>query len=350
MEPWQASQFWVTYRDGFVRRGLPGEVLSAVTGGSPTMAQMTAAAIALSVAAAAAWAVLARAVWRVATDDARALAMALVVASPFAFSLLVRDIGRYDAIGIAAFVMFAAVMPHLGRPRWPVLAGMSAVTAAAVASQELLIAFLVPLTVVALGAAGWTGRGLMVRAAAVLAPGALVAVASVTITPSRMSLLMAVDAAHAAGTGTDRYHSNAISALTQTTGQALRHFTGISPITFGVCLLSLGGCWAATTTVLWYLLGRRGGRLFWAYAAIYASMALALSAVGIDYRRWWALAFAATVVTLLLLPARDPQPRVRGRLLLLASILAASVLGQLFPSYPWWDPSALTNVVLDARG
>jgi hypothetical protein len=350
VEPWQASQFWVTYRDGFVRRGLPGEVLSVVTGGSPTIAQMTAAATALLVAAGAAWAVLARAVWRVAAEDARAIAAALVVVSPFAFSLLVRDIGRYDTIGIIVFVMFAAVVLHSGRPQWPALTGMSAATAVAVASQELLIAFLVPLTVAALGAAGWTGRRLVVRAAAVLAPGALVAVASVTVTPSRTSLLTAVDAAQAAGTGTDRYRSNAIAALTQTTEQTLRHSADISPITFGVCLLLLGGCWAGTTALLWYLLGRRGGRLFWAYAAVYAAMAVALSVIGIDYRRWWALAFAAAVATLLLLPARDSQPHVRGRLFVLAVlVLAASAIGQLFPNNPWWDPSAPTNVVLDVR-
>jgi hypothetical protein len=152
VEPWQASQFWVTYRDGFVRRGLPGEVLSVVTGGSPTIAQMTAAATALLVAAGAAWAVLARAVWRVAAEDARAIAAALVVVSPFAFSLLVRDIGRYDTIGIIVFVMFAAVVLHSGRPQWPALTGMSAATAVAVASQELLIAFLVP------SYSGGTGR------------------------------------------------------------------------------------------------------------------------------------------------------------------------------------------------
>ncbi|MDP9460533.1 MAG: hypothetical protein M3Q22_09890, partial [Actinomycetota bacterium] len=49
---YKAPGFWLDYRSGFVRRGLPGEVLRRLIGGSPTFDQIQRTGLGLSRAAA----------------------------------------------------------------------------------------------------------------------------------------------------------------------------------------------------------------------------------------------------------------------------------------------------------
>ena len=105
-----ASAYWVNYSDGFVRRGLPGTVLYAITGGHLTDRSATLfAAVLLAVACSAFVGITIIWVRRLPRADDRLFAAVLVLASPFTFSLAVRDVGRYDAICYATLVAIAAL-------------------------------------------------------------------------------------------------------------------------------------------------------------------------------------------------------------------------------------------------
>ena len=105
-----ASQWWLSYELGFVRRGLPGQVLAwAVGGGDPSAWQVTTAALMVTGAAVVCLVWLAWIVARDAAPNVQLAVAALIAASPFTVSEYVRYLGGYDAIGVLAMVLTVAV-------------------------------------------------------------------------------------------------------------------------------------------------------------------------------------------------------------------------------------------------
>lgn len=353
--PSQASQFWVTYGDGFVRRGLLGEVLTVLAGGPPTAPMVYTAAVVLALAAIAGLTVIVAAVTGAApTSRSRLLILAILVASPLTYSLLVKDLGRYDAVGVAVLGCLVALV-H--RVRGTGLAGRCASTAlvaclvaAATASEEFLLAFIAPACVIAMRLI-W-GKRATLAAAVALAPAVVIALASLAHRPSAAFLVDAVDAAHRAGIAVDATSGNAITALSQTSAQALSHVLGLSPVTLPLAIALFGGAAVVALYLVWRLLGCPRIPELWLAGAVCAATAIAVGLVGIDYRRWWALAFIGTLSALALLASERTQAAgrtsavPRWAAVVVGVVVAVSLAGQLLPVEPFWDSNAPTRITL----
>jgi hypothetical protein len=354
--PYNLSAFWVTYSDGFTRRGLPGELLAELTGRAPTATDAAVFSVVLMVAAAVALAFLVHAMnttqWPGHLD--RLYGTTLLVASPFTFAFLVRDAGRYDTIGYCALALVVPIAlrwsagPFRSGAALFVIAGLAAV---ATASEEFLFAFLVPVCVVALARMGWRGTRLGIVAAATLGPAAVIAVASVFARSSTTALRAAVLAAHQGGLDVSTSFPNAITALVQTPSQGFQKLLATSPFTVVVSHAMFGGCFLAALWLLWLTLGRWQGRTYWTVVGFFALLALSLSVFGTDYKRWWALAFIAVVATVGLLrtstDAGNTPLRRPGVAAAACVVLACSLVGQNVPVWQWWDPGSATQFVLD---
>src|SRR5262249_47975292 len=135
--------------NGFIRRGLPGEVIRIVTGGHGRSSTEVAGWTLTLLAALAAIAIVLMAASRSRDRYSRCLIATLGLVTPLGMTTLLRDPGRYDAVGI----VFLALLLLLTRrpPRAAVLVCAVAVAlAAVVASEEFLIAYLAPAIVLVL--------------------------------------------------------------------------------------------------------------------------------------------------------------------------------------------------------
>jgi hypothetical protein len=351
---WQASQFWLTYEHGFVRRGLPGQLLHAVVGGSPTAVEVDVAAVLLAVCAAAALAAVAVQVAAAALDfRSRLVVTAVVACSPFTLSLLVQDLGRYDAIGVVAILGIGLLAGRVHTPLGAVAVALLAVSA--VGAEEFLIVFVAPVVVAAVVGRSQARSGLIIGA--LLAPAAVFAAASFVFAPARTSLVSAVAAAHEARPDITVTGRSAVAALTQTPQQALGELAAMLPLTMPVLTVVLGGFWLVSILLLWHLVGAPQRARARRAAGSVAAAAVALSIVGVDYRRWWALAFVAFLAVLHILVRRQPETAVRtavrpasprwamvGAVVLLASV----VLQQMPVAASYFDPAAETALYLEA--
>lgn len=350
---YNASAYWVSYRDGFVKRGLPGAVLETVVGGPPGLLAASVFGAALIVLALAALALLVRVTVRAVPAPAhRLVGAALVIASPFTFALVVQNRGRYDLIVVVCLVLAAWLASSRSLP-WLRAAGISALVAVGAASMEIAFGFLGPLAVVAAARLGRSAAERIGLGALALLPGLAVTAASLIAPPAGSALVAASERAAAAGLPITAAQESSISALGQNLSDALAFTASVSPLSILLCAAVLGGCYALSAYLLWVVTGRVRPRPVLAVVAVNALVALVLSAVGTDYRRRWGLAFVATAAGLVLL-ARD-VPRVPAarhaderpwRRLLVAGLLASAVL-QVFPIWPTWEPSASTNASLE---
>lgn len=342
---YNASAYWVSYRDGFVRRGLPGAVLEAVLGRPPGVLAAAVVAVLLILLVLAALAVLTIAAVRAtAVAQDRVVVAALVLASPFTFTLAVINRGRYDAVVVACVAVIVVLANLRTLPLLRVL-GISLTVVAGVGSLEISLAFLAPLALLAVVRLGRTTVERIGWGALAVLPGLALAVVSLVVRPSVGTLRTMMERASAAGIPLSGSEENSISALGQTTRDALVHTAGISPLTILLCAVLLGGCYALTASLLCVHLGHV--RLRWALAllSLYALAALGLSAVGDDYRRWWGFAFVAMVASLVLLrqgAVTIPAPRHAkgppGRRLVVVALLVSAAMA-LFPIWPSWDQS-----------
>ncbi len=350
---YNASAYWVSYRDGFVRRGLVGQVVETLLGGPPSLAAASVVGVLMVVLVAAALVVLTRMILAVVRDPRdRLLVAAVVVASPFTFSLAVQNRGRYDAVVVACLALVAVLAVRRSTP-WARVLGIALSVLVGAATEEIAFAFLGPPAVVAAARLGRTRTERLVGVVVALAPGLVVTLASLVVRPSRDLLVAASERAAAAGLPVTLTEESSISALGQTTRDGLAFTAGISPVTILVCTVLLGGCFALSAYVLWARTGRAHPR--WALLAVVAQgvAALLLSTVGDDYRRWWGLAFVGMVASLVLLTegaVSVPAPRHTrarpGRPLVVALLLASAAL-QVFPIWPTWDPAAATTASIE---
>jgi hypothetical protein len=336
---WQASQLLISYEYGFVRRGLPGEILALLTDRIPGPGGVTIAAVSLASAALLAWVFLGSVVLRrIRAGWTRLLAAAALVASPFTVSLAIIDIGRYDAVGLVALAVLVGVSGR-ARPSVVCAVGAACVTIAT-ATAEILFAVVAPVAVVACWHA--YGSNMTRRAALIsvlmLGPGAMIAVASFALRPTEVVLHQFLAyALHVRPDIQQGPYLNAVSALAQNTQ---RIGAGISEIAAATLLFEtalFASCYGAAVWLLARLAGQPARPLFDLAVMGFACVALMLTVLGIDYRRWWALAFAGVVAVIALLPAnRPPRPDIAQAKApcVIAALLILSVAAQALSVSP----------------
>ncbi|WP_432491853.1 hypothetical protein [Kineococcus gypseus] len=363
VEGWQLSQYWLGHGAGFVRRGLPGEVLARAVGGAPDLAQAQRAALGLTLAGAAGALVLtaalvlaARGAWR------RAALAAVVLSSPLTLPLLAHDLGRYDALGWVVLPVLA-LLPWRGRRAWPTALLSAALVAAATATEEFLVAAAVPVVLLGVREA-LPGRRARAAAAGLVAlgPGLALALASALVPAPPAAVAAALERGAAAGAVLG--DPNAVTTLAGTWRAQLRWVRDLQPEGVVLAVLVTGGLAAAAGALAWWALGRPAPRAAAAAGAWASALALALHAVGVDHRRWWSLALLTFLACLLRLvraqraraqrggrAGRVPRPAPVPVPVQLAAV-AVALLGlpaHDSPVYPRWDPSVPgTSAPLDA--
>ena len=315
------SGYYISYASGFIRRGLPGAVLALFT--TPSHASAAALFWVLTAITLASVLTLAALVAAEARGRRRALVALVLIASPFTIAGAADYLGRYDAIALTllALVVLAARAGLLERPVASA-AALSVAVVVATLSEEIVFPYLVPVVL----ACAWRLRDrpplrigrMRVPAAIVLAVPPLLAgaVAAVVSSLTRASPALVAHAHALAGVAPGRLDSAAY--LGYSLEQELRFMRS-----FGVENLVLGSLvwvaiFAATCVALRSLLGL-GGRAYWACAAYCAALAACLCLLGSDWRRWWLMAFAALLATVLLTRPRDvgaasPVATAGGRL------------------------------------
>lgn len=338
---WPSTQYWVTYQFGFVRRGLPGELLRLVAGDSPGATAITVAGVLVSAVGMLAIAALAAKAARQASNRAARLGVwAVIVSSPFTFSLLTRDLGRYDALGaVAAFLLTRVRWDGPPRRLWAPAAATAAVLAVAAATQEFLPLLLVSLVALAVWQAdGPTSLPLRATfAAASLLPALVIAGASALTAPSPKLLDQAL--ASASSAGVDVSQRNAITTLTASLHEQVAYVAERGPVTVAVWIVAMAGFYVAASGLLWRLTGRPVRRTATVVGLYLGAAALVLSVVGVDFRRWFALAFVAFLAALVMINARksptdEGTPELTVFWLSLGVFVGLCLLAQFLPYYP----------------
>ena len=345
---WAIPQYWVDYREGFVRRGFPGQVLAWLCGGPPTLAQVTWAGAVLSVAGLVAIAVVAIKVAAMGDRAShRALLLVVVVASPLTFSLITVDRGRYDALGMVALAVLLSLRVFNNAPRpWISAVVSGLVIAIAVASEEFLLAFLVPVALIGISRADLRRPGRVLSLVALLlGPGTVVAAASLAQRPPAHLIETTLHRAAAAGSTVPA--PNAVSVLDDSLSAERALVSALSLRDTLLFVLVLSGCYVVTAFVTWVLVGRPQARWIATLAAFYGVLAIALGLIGVDYRRWWALAFlgllscfakmlgeTAVGAEVETAPRASPAVVPRWFSYVAVALLVLSIPGQYFPVFP----------------
>jgi hypothetical protein len=339
---YKAPNYWLGYRSGFVRRGLPGEVLRRLTAGRPTYRQMERMGVALSRSAAAS-------IVPMAVDVAlrgpgklpRIAATGLLVASPLTCTLLLHDVGRYDGVGVLVLALLST-----GRFAWlrlPLPASAVLIAGAvsvAVASEEFLLAVLAPTVVAAVHLLSrhhqlTRDQGLQLLGG-VLAPGVVVAGASLLTPVPADALTTARAEALRAGARPAGPTGDALAALNRGFVENLAYFRLFGPTPVVMSFALWGGFYFLTARLLEKLLSAGAGSWYSSLVAAHAFVGAALSVAGVDFRRWWGLALAGLMSAVVLTdasPVGDPVGTAAfGGALALA---VAGVLPRDLKVYPW---------------
>ena len=325
---WMASQYWLDYRDGLVRRGLPGALLRLLSGGRPDGTVVTWVGAGLTIAALAATVVL---VLRAARG--RWLVVAVLALSPITFGMVLRDIGRYDALVVLAFAFFAlAPAPR----RWPMAVVAAAVLLVAGGTEEFAVAYLLPLVLLW---SGWRG----VRLAAVVAPGIAVALLSIVARPSAALVADVIDDARAEGVQASNIPNyNAVVVLRNGLREQIDFVFGHSRTQMIMAFVVFAAFYAVVVVVLRSFV--TSDRRLLPLAAWQAGVATLLCAIGVDFRRWWMLAAVALVAGGVRLPAdvrEDAVPAIRPALI--GALLLVSAVFQEVPVESFWFPQTMEN-------
>jgi hypothetical protein len=258
---WAIPQYWVDYREGFVRRGLPGQVLSWLLGSPPTLSQVISAGLVLSAFALLAVVVLAFQVSALSDQPTRsAMIFVILLASPLTFSLIMQDRGRYDALGIVALPALIYLRTVDARRPWlsAIVGGL--IIAIAVASEEFLLAFLAPVALV--GSIPWRGWRRPARSIGLLviwlAPGTAIAAASLLLRPPEHLIESSLSRANAAGSNIPI--PNSVSVLGDSLNVERAVVAGIPTRDVLVFNVVLAGCYLVTVFALWALMGGHSAR------------------------------------------------------------------------------------------
>ena len=340
---YKAPNLWLDYRAGFVRRGLPGELLRRAVGGPPTYRQAQATAVGLSRAATLSIVPMAvRVAGRAPDPWPRAAAAALLLLSPLTCSLLGLDVGRYDAVGALALALMAARSVWLPLPLPLGAALLGTAVGLATASEEFLLAVLAPTAMAAVGAAVPAGTSRLRRltvVGAVLGPGAVVAAASLLVPAPKGALRAAREEAARAGVGPAGPMGDALDALDRGPVENLAFFRLFRPAAVVLSLGLWGGLYGLTASALRALLGAGDG--YRALVAVHTVVGAALSGVGTDFRRWWGLALLGLVASVGLAdPAVGEHPASPAAVAGAAALALAGLAVRDLEVYPWGGPRA----------
>ena len=355
--PYVAPLYWLGYGDGFVRRALPGALARLLAGGAdPSLGEATAVGVGASVLAVLAVLLLAALLARRACSRASAVGVAAaVVASPLTVSLLARDLGRPDAFGVVVLVALAAV-PWRRLPAVAVAVAVAVLTTAAVAAEELLVAFVLPVGLLALRSAG-PALQRPLPAALALAPSVGLALLSAAVPVSPALLDQTLAAALAAGVPPSPpilpgyLDHDAVSRLGYGFVENARTYYSVTtPVGVVVATLLCVGFYLLVLLVVRRLLGGPLGPRAWrAAVGLPALAALALAAAGIDYRRWWALALVTALGLLLQLTAGGPRRPAVVRTGLVVALVVLAVTGATLQTLPLWPVRSLAELVTRLR-
>ena len=339
---YKGPNYWLGYGSGFVRRGLPGAILRRVAGGSPTYRQMERTGVALSRAAAVSVVPMAVQLGlRAPGGLPRITATGLLVSSPLTCTLLLHDVGRYDAIGVLALALMATGRSAWSRLPLPVSAlVMAGAVSIAVASEEFLLAVLAPTVAAAVHLISrhhGLSRSAEIRLlSGVLAPGTAVAAASLLTPVPADALASARAEAQRAGVRPAGPIGDALAALNRGFVENLAYFRlfGRTPIALSSALW--GGYYFLTAVLAKKLLGPGAGPLFSPLVAAHALIAGALSASGVDFRRWWGLALIGLMSAVALTDGSRTVEATGASTLAGATALALiGLLPRDFTVYPW---------------
>jgi hypothetical protein len=339
LETWIGPQYFADYSHGFVRRGLPGEVLGLVSDRGPrallsAMWTLTFAALVGLIL------IVSRLIGRARGGGLKriVLLLAVVVVSPISVSEIVLDPGRYDFVGIVAAAALVTI-GLLGDPRTTLVLA-AAVAVVAVASEELLLVFVAPFVLIAARrVAGLAAPHAQVArlSAFALAPALVVAGLSALTRPS--ASFVASMLARAGHPPTEVYDSATVLRLSFSDEVRLAY-----DWSHGVpnMLLSAGiwlAVYAAAVAAVAALMPRPPAH-YWRSAGYFALIALGLGIVGVDDRRWWTLAFLAQLAfASTMAPSDRADPvvlwlrtrRVRAELLLPAAALGVALVTYNLP-------------------
>ncbi|SEP65673.1 hypothetical protein [Microlunatus flavus] len=344
---YSATQYYLTWQDGFFRRAFPGTVLHLLTGRDPSIAGLTVVITVVTVLGLVATAVLVALAARLdAFRGVEALALTVLVTSPLTFSMVLHNRSRLDSVVVLLFLLLALLPSRVLGARWLSSVLAAGLAAAAVGSLELSVGF-VGAILLARALREPAGPARVVRLVAEVAPGAAIALASLLLRPSAASVDRV--AGRFASVGIAAPHENSVSVLTNDLPQALAlnrdHLLATRVLWFLVFL----ACFVVTVHLLRRLADRTAGagprRAETVFAALVLVTAGAVSVVGFDYGRWFSLALLALLASSVVLrgrpttplrvPTQDrPLPRTTNRLLV--AVLLVSLLGQHFPVYPAW--------------
>ena len=346
MTPYVAPQYWLGYSDGFVRRGFPGAVLRVLSGGQPPSYELVkAAAVGLTAASLLAVVVLALLLARRTGDRLAAAAVVVaMMASPLSIAHLARDVGRTDALGVVVLVALVA-LPWRRLPPVAVVVSVALLTSAAVASEEFLVAFVLPPAVLAVRSALAGRRFPAAWTAAAVLPSLLVALLSAVRAAPPDALRRADAEARSAGVpatvplaGGPQDH-DAVSRLGYSLWENVTaYYATTTPVRVLVTTLIWASAYLLLVGLVWLLLGRSvRDRGFVLVTSGMGLVAVALSVIGIDYRRWWALA-AVSALCLILLRRRERPGRreriSRGTVVGLVVLTVSGLLLRSMPVYP----------------
>ncbi|MFP5372898.1 MAG: hypothetical protein ACLGI3_19445, partial [Actinomycetes bacterium] len=310
-------------------------------GGPPTFDQIQRTGLGLSRAAALSIVPMAlEAAQRAPGRLPRVAATALLLASPLTCTLLLHDVGRYDAVGVLVLALLSAARSAwLGLPLPVSAVLLGGAVSVAVASEEFLIAVLAPTALLAVDLLGRRHalgpRGRRWLLGGVLGPGAVVAGASLLKPAPRDALTAARKEAAQAGVAPPGAMGDVLSALERGYVQNLGFFRLFSPTAVALSCAQWAGCYVLTARTVGSLLGGGPSRYRLAVAA-HALVAGALSTAGADFRRWWGLALMGLLATVPLLEPSGPPEAVAGTAVAGAGLLAvAGLLPRDVRVHPW---------------
>jgi hypothetical protein len=306
---YRAIWYFVDYREGFVRRGLFGQILDTfgVSAHSPAIFQI---AVAMTAAACLLLVLLAVCAARLAASPvARLATFTIVITSPLYVFSSARELGRLDNVGIiCGAICLAVLVPRrvslvVGVPVAAILIG------AATATEELAFAYLAPAVLAALWSrtdGRQTHRSRMGRAlglgALTLGPGLVIFVLSyLNPMPPRLAeyvLLLTGPPLYGGGFGSPAW------SLTQSTEEGIRFVQSMGD--HGTMTIVFAVAFAVTASCLYLLI--RPPRTYWIAVAYLGAVSLALGVIAVDLMRWWSLSWVALVAVCVALRATAPRP------------------------------------------